>query len=152
LNQDNVVVDGRHRVRACKELGFPVTFNVNFRGKPMEELRYVAAAGNLYRRHLDEFQNAEIGLKMEKISMQIALAKRQATAFTSETARDAANKRWNPGLTKNDGAIMPSASRDAKGIEPEAEGEEILMSRAWSRSRRLSLYYRPSKDNPGGRK
>jgi len=117
-------------VRARKELGFPVTFNVKtFRGKPMEELRYVAAAGNLYRRHLDEFQNAEIGMKMEKISMQIDLAKRQATAFTSETARDAANKRWNPGLTKNDGAIMPSASRDAKGIEPEAEGEEI---RGWN--------------------
>jgi hypothetical protein len=25
LNQDNVVMDGHHKMRACKELGFPVT-------------------------------------------------------------------------------------------------------------------------------
>jgi hypothetical protein len=36
---------------------------------------------------LGEFQKAEIVLKM-KISRQIAIAKRQAKAFTSETARD----------------------------------------------------------------
>ncbi|MGB6593388.1 MAG: hypothetical protein WBE68_17950 [Candidatus Nitrosopolaris sp.] len=87
------------------------------------ELRYVVAV-NLHRRHLDGFQKAEIGLKMEKISRQIALAKREAKAFTSETARYAANKRWNPGLTKGHGAIMPSASPDANRIEPEAGDEE----------------------------
>jgi hypothetical protein len=65
---------------------------------------------------LDGFQKAEIGLKMEKISRQIALAKREAKAFTSETARDAANKRRNSGLTEGHGAIMPSASGDAHRI------------------------------------
>ena len=29
LNQDNVVLDGHHRMRACKELGFKVTYEVN---------------------------------------------------------------------------------------------------------------------------
>jgi hypothetical protein len=49
------------------------------------ELRYVVTV-NLHRRHLDEFQ--KIGLNIEKISRQITLAKRQAKAFTSGTARD----------------------------------------------------------------
>jgi hypothetical protein len=44
LNQDNVVPDGHHRMRAYKEIGFPVTINVkNFTGRPTEELRYVVA-------------------------------------------------------------------------------------------------------------
>jgi hypothetical protein len=86
LNQDNVVLDGHYRMRTCKELGFPVTINVkNFTGRPTEELRYVVAV-KLYRRHLDEFQKVDIDLKMEKISRQIVLAKRQAKFFTSETA------------------------------------------------------------------
>jgi hypothetical protein len=28
LNQDNVVLDGHHRMRACKEFGFTATYNV----------------------------------------------------------------------------------------------------------------------------
>jgi hypothetical protein len=39
LNQDNVVLDGHHRMRACKELGFPVIHNVkDFTGRPLDEL------------------------------------------------------------------------------------------------------------------
>jgi hypothetical protein len=54
LNQDNVVLDGHHRLKACKELGFPITYYVkNFTGKPPEELRYVVSF-NLHRAHLDE--------------------------------------------------------------------------------------------------
>ena len=95
LNQDNVVLGGHHRMRACKELGFPVTLNVkNFRDKPMEELRYVVAV-NLHRRDLDEFQKAEIGLEMEKLVRKLAEERKKATHFTSETGREAINKRFH---------------------------------------------------------
>jgi hypothetical protein len=50
----NVVLDGHQRLKACKELGFPATYNVkNFTGKPLEELRHVVSV-NLHRRHQDE--------------------------------------------------------------------------------------------------
>jgi hypothetical protein len=40
LNQDNVVLDGHHRLRACKELGIPVSYSIkDFTGKPLDELK-----------------------------------------------------------------------------------------------------------------
>jgi len=53
LNQDYVVLDGHHRMRACKELGITASYNIkDFTDKPLEELRYVVAV-NLHRRHLE---------------------------------------------------------------------------------------------------
>ena len=38
LNHDYVVLDGHHRLRACKELGLKASHNINdFTGKPLEE-------------------------------------------------------------------------------------------------------------------
>lgn len=72
LNQDNVVLDGHHRIKACNELGVTVTYKVeDFTGRPLDELRYVVTV-NLHRRHLGEFQRAEIGLKWDKIARRIA--------------------------------------------------------------------------------
>lgn len=88
LNQDCGVLDGRHRLRACKELGLQVTSSIkDFTGKPLEELRYVVSV-NLHRRHLDEFQRAEIGLKMDKIARQIAAERQANTRFTTDTGRE----------------------------------------------------------------
>ncbi len=81
------MLDGHHRLRACKELRLPVTYSVkDFTGKPMEELKYVVAV-NLHRRHLDQFQRAEIGLKMDKIARTIAKERQQASRFTAETGK-----------------------------------------------------------------
>jgi hypothetical protein len=109
LNQDNIRLDGHHRMRACHELGLPTTsYHVkNFAGKPMEELRYVVAV-NLHRRHLDEFQKAQIGLKMEKIARQNAAKRQKAIHYDTQTGTEAANKWWK----KPDEEVMPCASRD----------------------------------------
>jgi hypothetical protein len=48
---------------------------------------------NLHRRHLDEFQSAEIGLKWDKIARRIASEGKAASQFTSETGREAIIKR-----------------------------------------------------------
>jgi ParB-like chromosome segregation protein Spo0J len=132
LNQDHVVLDGHHRMRACKELGIPISFTTrNYKDKPLEELKFVVHT-NLVRRHLDEFQKAEIGIKMEKIVRQIYL---QHKSFTKETAAKAARKRWHPeevkAIGKREGereeeedADMPIASADAIGIDNDDEEGE----------------------------
>ena len=112
-SQDNVVLDGHHRLRACKELGLPVTYNVkNFTDMPVQELRYVLSV-NLHGRHLDEFQRAEIGLKMDKIARQIAKERQAKTLFTSETGREAADRRF-----------MPCASADTHGIDEDRNEDQ----------------------------
>jgi ParB-like chromosome segregation protein Spo0J len=56
VNQDNVVLDGYHRLMACKELGIPIIYIViDFTDKPQDELEYVMAV-NLHRRHVNEVQ------------------------------------------------------------------------------------------------
>jgi hypothetical protein len=107
LNQDNVFLDGHHRLRACKELGIPVSYSIkDFTGKPIDELKYVVSI-NLHRRHLDEFQRAEIALKYDKLYRKIARSRYDASHFTSETGRAAIIKRWdeqNNGFSDDEGA------------------------------------------------
>jgi hypothetical protein len=68
--------------------------------------------------------------------MQIALAKRPAKAFMSETSRCVTNKPWNPGLTEGHDASMRCASRDAQGIEPDPEMRKL--PNVGPRNRRLT--------------
>jgi hypothetical protein len=76
-------------MRACKELGIPVTCSImDFTGKPVEELRYVVAV-NLHRRHFGQFERAEMGLKMHNITGTIAKQRQQASRFTTETGKGA---------------------------------------------------------------
>jgi ParB-like chromosome segregation protein Spo0J len=65
INQNNVVLDGHHRLRACKEIGIPISYNTrDFTDKPLEELKFVVSS-NLNRRHLDEFQKAHVAIKYD---------------------------------------------------------------------------------------
>jgi len=121
LNQDNVVLDGHHRLRACKELGIPIDYNKrDFTGKPLEELKFVVHA-NLTRRHLDEFQKAEVAIKFDKLFRKIARDKWMDSKFTSDTAKEA--------------GVKSGASR--RGEQPqqqEATGNERLTSPDVNRS------------------
>jgi hypothetical protein len=100
-------------LRAYKELGIPVSYSI----------KYVVST-NLHRRHLDEFQRAEIALKY-KLYRKIARSRYDASHFTSETGRAAINKRWdeeqNNGFSDDEGAAgdeggdgneIPSLSAD----------------------------------------
>ncbi|MGC1930903.1 MAG: hypothetical protein WA667_18175 [Candidatus Nitrosopolaris sp.] len=89
-------------------MGLPVTYTVkDFTDKPLQELRYVVSV-NLHRRHLDKFQRAEIGLKIDKIARKIARERQAKTLFTTATRRQAAGKRF---------ATVPSVSADAHCID-----------------------------------
>jgi N6-adenosine-specific RNA methylase IME4 len=62
LHHDGRVLDGRHRARACAELGTePAT--LTFEGTDTDALAYVLDL-NLKRRHLDETQRAMIAAKL----------------------------------------------------------------------------------------
>ena len=56
------LLDGRHRLRACDELGVPITTE-EFTGTEAEALRRVISL-NLHRRHLTTQQRAEIGASL----------------------------------------------------------------------------------------
>ena len=72
LNQDKVVLDGHNRLRACIELGLPVSYSIkDFTGRPLDELKYVLTV-NLHRRLQDEFQRAEVAIKFDKLYRKIA--------------------------------------------------------------------------------
>lgn len=57
LNQDNVVLDGHHRLQACAELDIKAScLKKDFRVTTLDEMMYVV---NLYRRSLNDFQRGE---------------------------------------------------------------------------------------------
>jgi hypothetical protein len=59
FNQDNIVLDGHHKLQACAELDIPTScLKKDFTGRPLDEMMYVMNV-NLYRRSLNDFQRAE---------------------------------------------------------------------------------------------
>ncbi|MGB8935743.1 MAG: ParB N-terminal domain-containing protein [Candidatus Nitrosopolaris sp.] len=128
LNQDNVVLDGHHRMRACKELGYRVAYNIkDFTGKPMEELRYVIAV-NLHRRHLSQFERAEMGVKMYNIDGTIAKQRQRASRFTTETGKAATVKRFHGG--GDIASEKPLRSLDAEDSDDEDEEKDLTPLRS----------------------
>ena len=112
LNQNNVVLDGYHRLKACTELDLPVPHRVkDFTGRPLEEMMFVVNM-NLYRRHLNEFQRAEIGIRVEELRREMAQKQQEGCRFTPETSQMALKQRYHPEFQD-----LRSASRDAHRSE-----------------------------------
>jgi ParB-like chromosome segregation protein Spo0J len=87
LNQNNVVLDGHHRVRACEELGLTASCRIkDFTGRPLDEMMYVINV-NLQRRNLNEFQRAEVGIRVEELRRKKAQKHQEDTRFTPETSQ-----------------------------------------------------------------
>jgi hypothetical protein len=90
-------------------------FNKDFTGRPLDELKFVVSA-NLTRRHLDEFQKAEIAIKFDKLFRKIARDKWLGTKFTSETAKEAGVK---SGISR-----QPTQQQQQQQMEQQEELEE----------------------------
>ncbi len=71
INQDNVLLDGHHRFQICKELGIEPRFEVKKFEDPLEERQFVIDI-NDKRRHLNDFQKAELAYELEKIESERA--------------------------------------------------------------------------------
>ena len=80
VNQDKIVLDGHHRLRVCKELGIEPRFEVwrSFEANPLLERKFVIEV-NLRRRHLSEFQRAELAYPLLEIENELAKQRQLAT-------------------------------------------------------------------------
>ena len=66
INQDNVILDGHNRLKICQELGIKPIFEVKEFQDQLQEKEFVIEI-NLKRRHLNNFQIAELEYKIEEI-------------------------------------------------------------------------------------
>jgi len=87
LNQDNVVLDGHHRLQACAELDIQARCcKKDFRGRPLDEIMFVVNV-NLYRRHLNDFKRAELGIRVEELLRKSGQLQQEGARFTPETSQ-----------------------------------------------------------------
>lgn len=71
VNQDNIVLDGHNRFKACQELGITPKIEVMKFPDPILEKEFIITI-NLNRRHLNSFQIAELGYQLEEIEREKA--------------------------------------------------------------------------------
>lgn len=71
INEENVILDGHHRYKICKELGIKPKYEIrNFENKLLEK-KFVIES-NLARRHLTAFAKAELGVELQKVETELA--------------------------------------------------------------------------------
>ena len=80
VNKDGIVLDGHNRFRACKELGIQIQYQIKEFDDALEEKRFVIEV-NLNRRHLNEFQKAELGYHLEGIEGELAKRRQEESQF-----------------------------------------------------------------------
>jgi DNA modification methylase len=106
VNQDNVILDGHNRLKICQELGIEPKFEVKEFSDKSQEKEFVIEV-NLKRRHLNNFQVAELEYKMEEIY------------------KERANLRSLINLKNiNKEIILSTASNDAIEVNKEQENEK----------------------------
>ena len=136
LNQDNVILDGHHRFQACQELGIPIRIDKkDFTGRPLDEMMYVVNV-NLYRRSLNDFQRAKVGIRVEELRRKLGQHQQEASRFTPETSQEAHRQRYH----SDEDADLPSGSPDpdrsesgkdrTRGGVSEEMAERVGVSRA----------------------
>jgi hypothetical protein len=87
LNQHGIILDGHHRYRACHELGIePRTMEREFEDSLLEKQFVIEV--NLKRRHLNEFQIAELGYKLEEVEGKKAKKRQIDLAGTRKNNND----------------------------------------------------------------
>jgi ParB/Sulfiredoxin domain len=111
INKYGIVLDGHNRFRACKELGIPLQYQIKEFDDAFEEKKFVIEV-NLNRRHLNEFQKAELGFLLEGLEGEMARKREADSRFDSQKAKAAIGKRW-----KKDSIRLPS--REGSRIQPE---------------------------------
>jgi hypothetical protein len=71
VNQDDYILDGYHRNRACKELGKECKYEVMRFSSKLKELDFVLDSNNK-RRHMNEFQKVKAGYNFENLYRKYA--------------------------------------------------------------------------------
>jgi len=71
INQDNEILDGHNRYKACKETGVELKTQVKEFTDKLVEKRFVIET-NLKRRHLNAYQKVEMGMVLWEIEKELA--------------------------------------------------------------------------------
>ena len=71
VNGENVILDGHHRYRICQELGIPPKVEVKTFPNKLLEKKFVIEV-NLHRRHLNDFQKAELAYPLLEVERELA--------------------------------------------------------------------------------
>jgi hypothetical protein len=80
VNEEGVILDGYHRYRICRELGIIPNIEVKTFGNKLQEKKFVIEA-NLRRRHLNDFQKAELAYSLLEIERALARERQKRTQF-----------------------------------------------------------------------
>jgi len=78
INQDDLLLDGHYRLKACTELGIKVEYQVMKFSDPLEEKKFVIET-NVLTRQQNEFQRVESGFALEDIEKEEARQRKQST-------------------------------------------------------------------------
>lgn len=105
------VLDGRHRLRACRELG--ITPKLEQLVRPGSPVEYVMSA-NFHRRHLTVSQRAMVAARMRYLFDEAAKERRAHRAAAKGTARDRAGA-----AVGVSGRSVDSAFKVLQGADPE---------------------------------
>jgi hypothetical protein len=136
VNQDNVLLDGNHRYRACLELGFVQLPIITLKfDDALDEKKFVIKL-NRDRRHLSKFQRIELEYKLETIENELA-QKRMSDAGRKGagkrwTSNDSSNRHHNDKVKENkvvqNYTTLRETNRIHKGVKPIPQGRVIDLS------------------------
>ena len=82
-NKHGVILDGHHRFRACQEVGEPIKHAVREFENDLLEKKFVIES-NLKRRHLNDYQKAELGIVLLPIEQELAKIRQIESDKTQE--------------------------------------------------------------------
>lgn len=134
INEDNVILDGHHRFKICEELGIkPIFVTQCFVNRILEE--YFVIESNLRRRQLNEFQKAEIVIRLLPIEQKIAKQRKlTGTHVSNETKGRATSKVAriaDLSTTTFERARKIIESKNSKLIEDCRSGKKSISSAYW---------------------
>ena len=129
INQDNIVLDGHHRLKACLEVGVMPRFEPKHFDLKLDEEIYVIES-NVIRRQLKVYQKTVLGLKLEPMyaekARQNMLAGVTLVPFGTRVRTDK-EKNEAKSATKAARAVglTPTTYHKSKTVIKEANPEEL---------------------------
>jgi ParB-like chromosome segregation protein Spo0J len=138
VNEDMEILDGHNRYKACIELGIEPDFIArNFESK-LEEKQFVIIT-NLQRRHLNDFQKAELGMLLLPIEQELAKQRQGTRTDLGTSVSNETFVRATEIIAKEIALSRPTFERARVVIQKAPEelkekvrAEEISISRAYN--------------------
>jgi N6-adenosine-specific RNA methylase IME4 len=90
VNEEGEILDGYHRYKACQELGIEPKFELKKFPNKLQEKKFVLES-MLKRRHLNDFQKAELAFPLLEIEKQLARQRKLSTLKKGEKLPSGSN-------------------------------------------------------------